>query len=167
MHSDIRCWRDIWDIAHDPIGCIRSTAMFYMVPVPTIMEAIINMGLRAILEAAGRERVGSMKAVGLCKWFKYFLNRRKNDPNLAGSELAAAEEMLLLKWDAGVPLSGVYFDAPAAAVAPAEASAASHSASSAGGAASSNASIPTEDKSTVSVRHGEASEQSRERPHED
>eukprot|EP00965_Chrysotila_dentata_P014216 471386-Pleurochrysis_carterae.AAC.1 len=28
IHSDIWCWRDIWDIPHDPIGCIRSAATF-------------------------------------------------------------------------------------------------------------------------------------------
>eukprot|EP00965_Chrysotila_dentata_P084006 2773225-Pleurochrysis_carterae.AAC.2 len=83
-------------------------------------------------KAAGKGRVGSKKAVDLCKWFKYSLNQRKIDPNLAGLELAAAEEKLLVKWNA-VPLSGVYFDAPAAAVAPAEVSAASHSATSACG----------------------------------
>eukprot|EP00965_Chrysotila_dentata_P026672 884095-Pleurochrysis_carterae.AAC.1 len=71
-----------------------------------------------------REREsGSKKAVGLCEWFKYCLNQRKNDPDLAGLELVAAAETLLLKWGA-VPLSGIHFDAPHAAVAPAEASAA-------------------------------------------
>eukprot|EP00965_Chrysotila_dentata_P195334 6176927-Pleurochrysis_carterae.AAC.1 len=40
--------RDIWDILHDPIGCIRSAAILYVVPVATIMETMFNMGLRAI-----------------------------------------------------------------------------------------------------------------------
>eukprot|EP00965_Chrysotila_dentata_P143596 4744647-Pleurochrysis_carterae.AAC.2 len=31
----------------DPIGCIRLAAMFYVVPVPTIMETMFYMGLRA------------------------------------------------------------------------------------------------------------------------
>eukprot|EP00965_Chrysotila_dentata_P072109 2382279-Pleurochrysis_carterae.AAC.1 len=38
MHGDIRCWRDIWDIPDDRIRCIRSAAMFYVVPLATIME---------------------------------------------------------------------------------------------------------------------------------
>eukprot|EP00965_Chrysotila_dentata_P261939 6214415-Pleurochrysis_carterae.AAC.3 len=50
IHSDIRCWRDIWDIPHDPVGCIRSAAMFYVVPVATIMETMFYMGLRATSE---------------------------------------------------------------------------------------------------------------------
>eukprot|EP00965_Chrysotila_dentata_P093407 3085704-Pleurochrysis_carterae.AAC.1 len=37
----------IWNIPHDPIGCIRSAAMFYVVPVATIMKTMFNMGLRA------------------------------------------------------------------------------------------------------------------------
>eukprot|EP00965_Chrysotila_dentata_P202725 6181271-Pleurochrysis_carterae.AAC.2 len=50
MHSDIPYWRYIWDIPNDPIGCIRSAAMFYLVPVATIMETMFYMGLRAISE---------------------------------------------------------------------------------------------------------------------
>eukprot|EP00965_Chrysotila_dentata_P257451 6212890-Pleurochrysis_carterae.AAC.1 len=38
----------MWDIPRDPIGYIRSAAMFYVVPVATIMETMFNMGLRAI-----------------------------------------------------------------------------------------------------------------------
>eukprot|EP00965_Chrysotila_dentata_P195290 6176910-Pleurochrysis_carterae.AAC.1 len=44
----MRRWRDIWDITHDPIGRIRSAAVFNVVPVATIMKTMFNMGLRAI-----------------------------------------------------------------------------------------------------------------------
>eukprot|EP00965_Chrysotila_dentata_P227355 6195964-Pleurochrysis_carterae.AAC.1 len=30
----------MWDIPRDPIGCIQSAAMLYVVPVATIMETI-------------------------------------------------------------------------------------------------------------------------------
>eukprot|EP00965_Chrysotila_dentata_P245955 6206871-Pleurochrysis_carterae.AAC.2 len=40
---------DMWDIPHDPIGCIRLAAMFYVVPIATDVETIVYMGLRAIL----------------------------------------------------------------------------------------------------------------------
>eukprot|EP00965_Chrysotila_dentata_P059177 1963881-Pleurochrysis_carterae.AAC.1 len=39
----------MWDNPCDPIECIRSAAMFYMVPIATIVKTIIYMGLRAIL----------------------------------------------------------------------------------------------------------------------
>eukprot|EP00965_Chrysotila_dentata_P104653 3456176-Pleurochrysis_carterae.AAC.1 len=32
--SGLRCWKDIRDIPRDPIGCIRSAATFYLVPLP-------------------------------------------------------------------------------------------------------------------------------------
>eukprot|EP00965_Chrysotila_dentata_P087839 2900025-Pleurochrysis_carterae.AAC.1 len=40
----------MWDIPRDPIGCILLAAMFYVVPVATIMETTFCMGLRAISE---------------------------------------------------------------------------------------------------------------------
>eukprot|EP00965_Chrysotila_dentata_P074661 2466542-Pleurochrysis_carterae.AAC.3 len=33
---------------HDPVGCIRPAAMFYLVPVATIMETMFNMELLGI-----------------------------------------------------------------------------------------------------------------------
>eukprot|EP00965_Chrysotila_dentata_P002188 72004-Pleurochrysis_carterae.AAC.1 len=39
----------MWDIPRDPIGFIRSAAMFYVVPVATNVKTMIYMGLRAIL----------------------------------------------------------------------------------------------------------------------
>eukprot|EP00965_Chrysotila_dentata_P087840 2900026-Pleurochrysis_carterae.AAC.1 len=41
---------DMSDILRDPIGCILLAAMFYVVPVATIMETTFYMGLRAISE---------------------------------------------------------------------------------------------------------------------
>eukprot|EP00965_Chrysotila_dentata_P124379 4111580-Pleurochrysis_carterae.AAC.1 len=61
MHSDIRCWRNTWDILRDPIGCMRSAAMFYVMPVATMMETMLYMGLRAIL------RLSSTEDSRLCK----------------------------------------------------------------------------------------------------
>eukprot|EP00965_Chrysotila_dentata_P248232 6208223-Pleurochrysis_carterae.AAC.5 len=52
MHSDIRCWGDAWDMPST-----RSAAMFNVVPVATIMETMIDMGLRAIL----RNSIGSSR----------------------------------------------------------------------------------------------------------
>eukprot|EP00965_Chrysotila_dentata_P144517 4773646-Pleurochrysis_carterae.AAC.1 len=84
-------------------------------------------------KATGKGRVGSKKSVALVEWFTYWLNQRKNDPGLVGSELAAAERQLLLKWDT-IPSSGIHVDAVSVAVAPDSASA---TAASAGGASSS------------------------------
>eukprot|EP00965_Chrysotila_dentata_P007790 254334-Pleurochrysis_carterae.AAC.1 len=39
----------MWDVPRDPIGCIRSAAMFYVVPVAAIVKTIVYMGVRAIL----------------------------------------------------------------------------------------------------------------------
>eukprot|EP00965_Chrysotila_dentata_P255432 6212222-Pleurochrysis_carterae.AAC.1 len=39
----------MWDIPRDPIGCIRSAAMFHVVPVATNVKTIVCMGFRAIL----------------------------------------------------------------------------------------------------------------------
>eukprot|EP00965_Chrysotila_dentata_P107277 3544024-Pleurochrysis_carterae.AAC.7 len=44
----------MWNIPRDPIGCFRSTAMFYVVPVATIVKTMIYMGLRAILGCSTR-----------------------------------------------------------------------------------------------------------------
>eukprot|EP00965_Chrysotila_dentata_P261368 6214230-Pleurochrysis_carterae.AAC.2 len=48
LYSGLRSWRDIWDTPHDPIGCIRSAATFYVVPVATILKIMFNVGLRPI-----------------------------------------------------------------------------------------------------------------------
>eukprot|EP00965_Chrysotila_dentata_P066732 2209468-Pleurochrysis_carterae.AAC.2 len=42
----------MWDIPRDPIGCIRSAAMLYVVPVATIVKAVVYMGLRATLRCS-------------------------------------------------------------------------------------------------------------------
>eukprot|EP00965_Chrysotila_dentata_P199366 6179335-Pleurochrysis_carterae.AAC.1 len=47
-------------------------------------------------------------AVGLSEWFKYSLNQSRNDPDLAGLDLHAAERKLLLKWGS-VPFSEYHF----------------------------------------------------------
>eukprot|EP00965_Chrysotila_dentata_P250092 6209248-Pleurochrysis_carterae.AAC.2 len=41
-----------WDMPHDPIGCIRSAAMFNVVPIATTTETMIHIGLRAILRSS-------------------------------------------------------------------------------------------------------------------
>eukprot|EP00965_Chrysotila_dentata_P135772 4488317-Pleurochrysis_carterae.AAC.1 len=47
--GEILTYVDMWDIPHDPTGCIRLAAMFYVVPIATDAEAIVHMGLHAIL----------------------------------------------------------------------------------------------------------------------
>eukprot|EP00965_Chrysotila_dentata_P122420 4046076-Pleurochrysis_carterae.AAC.1 len=40
----------MWDIPRDPIGCIRSAAMSYVVPAAsTDVKTLIYMGIRAVL----------------------------------------------------------------------------------------------------------------------
>eukprot|EP00965_Chrysotila_dentata_P028414 943946-Pleurochrysis_carterae.AAC.1 len=49
--------------------------------------------------AGGKLGAGGRKAVDLFEWFKYSLNQRRNDPDLAGLDLHAAKRKLLLKWN--------------------------------------------------------------------
>eukprot|EP00965_Chrysotila_dentata_P086608 2859653-Pleurochrysis_carterae.AAC.1 len=49
---------DMWEIISDPIGCIQSVAMFYVVPVASIRKTIVYLRLRAILgRSAGSSRI--------------------------------------------------------------------------------------------------------------
>eukprot|EP00965_Chrysotila_dentata_P098711 3263835-Pleurochrysis_carterae.AAC.2 len=50
----------MWNIPRDPIGCIRSTAMVYVVPLATDVKTMTYMGLRAISgSSAGSSRLGN------------------------------------------------------------------------------------------------------------
>eukprot|EP00965_Chrysotila_dentata_P075255 2486020-Pleurochrysis_carterae.AAC.2 len=111
--------------------------------------------------ARGKLGAGGRKAVGLFKWSKYLLNQRRNDPNLAGLDLHAAERKLLLKWNS---VSECIFDAipESAAATVSESGPATASASGASSLVPSDK--PTHHSDGLGRALGKPAEESREKP---
>eukprot|EP00965_Chrysotila_dentata_P096037 3173180-Pleurochrysis_carterae.AAC.1 len=84
---------------------------------PACDKTLKRLSAALARKGKGKGEGAGKKSVGLFAWFKYCLKNRKTDPEMAGLEIAAAEEKLLMRWDS-VPFSGFIVDSIIASVAP-------------------------------------------------